>query len=239
MSELLVARKIVQTYHTGGNRLEILKGVDFAVKANETIAVLGVSGSGKSTLLHILATMDQPTSGELTFNNENLLTLSERARNRIRNRDFGFVFQFHHLLPDFNALENVMMPGVICGTWGLRGKLRKKAAELLARVGLAERLKHKPRELSGGERQRVAIARALVNQPRIIFCDEPTGNLDAGYCEEFLSLLLGLSVDFGTSSVIVTHDTDVAQKADRMVYLQDGILHQKGPEADTTKDAQS
>ena len=200
--------------------LEVLKGVDLTVEAGELLSVMGASGAGKSTLLQILGTLLSPDAGSLTIDGCDVLALGDKDLAAFRNRRIGFVFQAHHLLPEFSALENVMIPALIGG--GSTSAARSRASELLAAVGLQDRLSHKPAELSGGEQQRVAIARALVNSPAILFADEPTGNLDSRTKEEIHQLLLTLRRDLGQTVVIVTHDPALAALCDRTLTLRDG-----------------
>ena len=200
--------------------LEVLKGIDFSMEKAEVVAIMGASGAGKSTLLQILGTLLTPDSGSLLIDGTDVLALKGNALSAFRNQRIGFVFQAHHLLPEFTARENVMMPALIGGT-GI-SQARKKADELLEAVGLAQRATHKPSELSGGEQQRVAIARALINTPAILFADEPTGNLDTRTKDEIHQLLLDIRRDRGQSVVIVTHDNDLARLCDRSCFLQDG-----------------
>ena len=200
--------------------LEVLKGIDFSMEKAEVVAIMGASGAGKSTLLQILGTLLTPDSGSLLIDGTDVLALKGNALSAFRNQRIGFVFQAHHLLPEFTARENVMMPALIGGT-GI-SQARKKADELLEAVGLAQRATHKPSELSGGEQQRVAIARALINTPAILFADEPTGHLDTRTKDEIHQLLLDIRRDRGQSVVIVTHDNDLARLCDRSCFLQDG-----------------
>ena len=200
--------------------LEVLKGIDFSVEPAEIVAIMGASGAGKSTLLQILGTLLSPDAGTLEIEGTDVLRLGGKALSAFRNRRIGFVFQAHHLLPEFTAQENVMMPSLIGGT-GVK-EARKKADALLEAVGLSGRLKHKPSELSGGEQQRVAIARALINRPAILFADEPTGNLDTRTKEEIHQLLLQVRKDLGQTVVVVTHDPSLAALCDRTCHLQDG-----------------
>ena len=200
--------------------LEVLKGIDFSVEPAEIVAIMGASGAGKSTLLQILGTLLSPDAGTLEIEGTDVLRLGGKALSAFRNRRIGFVFQAHHLLPEFTAQENVMMPSLIGGT-GVK-EARKKADALLEAVGLSGRLAHKPSELSGGEQQRVAIARALINRPAILFADEPTGNLDTRTKEEIHQLLLQVRKDLGQTVVVVTHDPSLAALCDRTCHLQDG-----------------
>jgi lipoprotein-releasing system ATP-binding protein len=225
---ILSARGLTKSYKLGRVTVEVLKGVDFSVAPHERVAVIGASGSGKSTLLHLLGALDQPDSGEISFDGEDINRLSSARRNRLRNRSFGFVFQFYHLLPELTVLENALLPAMVessmVGWIAAGGQRRKQAVELLGELGLDKRLKHRPVELSGGERQRVAIARALVNQPRVLFADEPTGNLDATTGESILQILIGLNKRHGQTLVMVTHDPKIAAHADRIVELVNGRI---------------
>ena len=208
--------------HKSFGTLEVLKGVDFSVEPGEVVAIMGASGAGKSTLLQILGTLLTPDEGSLSIDGTDVLSLAARPLADFRNRRIGFVFQAHHLLPEFNALENVMIPALIAG----RGEreAREAAAALLAEVGLAERVTHKPSELSGGEQQRVAIARALINNPAILFADEPSGNLDSVTKGEIHALFFRLRDTRGQTIVIVTHDPDLAALCDRTCHMKDGLF---------------
>ncbi len=202
--------------------LEVLKGLDFSVEKGEVVAIMGASGAGKSTLLQILGTLSTPDAGELVIDGTDVLKLSSRELSAFRNTELGFVFQFHHLLPEFTAIENVMIPAFIAGK-GVR-EAREEASELLARVGLSERESHKPSELSGGEQQRVAIARAIINRPAVLFADEPSGNLDSRTKEEIHSLFFSLRDTIGQTIVIVTHDSTLAAQCDRCLNMRDGLF---------------
>ncbi len=225
MSEapLIRARGLCKAYDGGGLlRVEVLRDLDLDVAAAEAVVIVGQSGVGKSTLLHVLGALDRPSAGEVLFDGQALGQLSDRELAEFRNRQIGFVFQFHYLLPDFDALENVMMPGLIGGLAWEEAAARARAA--LAQVGLAARLTHKPGELSGGEQQRVAVARAVVLGPRAVFADEPTGNLDPATAGDVHQLLLGLKRERGMALVMVTHNEQLAQLADRTLRLRDGRL---------------
>jgi len=219
---VLAAQHLGRTFEEGGRVLEVLRGIDLKVEAGDRIAIIGASGSGKTTLLQLLGGLDDPTTGEVFVGGESMNRLSHAERGRLRNRALGFVYQFHHLLPEFSALENVAMPLLIRGDQPKDAE--QQARELLERVGLAERVDHRPGKLSGGERQRTAVARALVTRPAVVLADEPTGNLDRPTGLRVFDLLLELNSSFETSLVVVTHDADLAGRMDRILELKDGVL---------------
>ncbi len=206
----------------GGSVLEVLRDVNLAVHAGEKVAIVGASGSGKSTLLHLLGGLDKPTSGQVFVQDKNIAKLNETERCRLRNHNLGFIYQFHHLLPEFTAQENVAMPSLVRGT--PPSQALNHARLLLEKVGMIRRLDHKPSELSGGERQRAAIARAMINEPRCICADEPTGNLDKATAEQVIQVMLRLNKEYGTSLVVVTHDMGLAQKMDIVYTIENGHL---------------
>ena len=230
MSDAVVrAEGLGKTYREGGLNTRVFEGLDFAVAPGETVAILGASGAGKSTLLHLLGGLDTPTAGEVYVAGQKMSALSDAARGRLRNGALGFVYQFHHLLPEFTALENVMLP-VLLGQADVK-QAGARARELLEAVGLGHRLEHKPGELSGGERQRAAVARALVNRPACVLGDEPTGNLDEKTAATVFELMLALNREQGTSLVVVTHDRSLARRLDRVLELHEGRLREVAPHA--------
>jgi lipoprotein-releasing system ATP-binding protein len=225
MSSFLQCYSVTKTYLEGSVETNVLKGVSFDMKAGELVSIVGSSGSGKSTLLHILGALDNGSSGEVTFLDHKLETMTSNQQAKLRNQYLGFVYQFHHLLADFNAIENVAMPLLIRGE---SPKTAKQAAvRLLDKVGLSHRVSHRPSELSGGERQRVAIARALVNKPALVLADEPTGNLDHKSALAIYDLMRELNVESQTAFLVVTHDNELASKMDRRMFMQDGLLASK------------
>ncbi|GMQ47069.1 lipoprotein-releasing ABC transporter ATP-binding protein LolD [Vibrio sp. 10N] len=219
---LIACRNIRKTYHDGAVDTEVLKGVSFDIQKGELVSIIGSSGSGKSTLLHVLGALDEATEGSVEFLGQSLLDMGSNQQAKLRNQHLGFVYQFHHLLSDFTAVENVAMPLLIGGA--KVSQAQKEASDLLERVGLGHRLKHRPSELSGGERQRVAIARALVNKPDLVLADEPTGNLDHTTALAIYDLMRTLNREYGTAFLVVTHDNELAAKMDKQLHMQDGLL---------------
>ena len=219
---ILEAKSLTKSYTSGRTLLEVLKDLDLSVSAGEFVCVVGASGSGKSTLLHLLGALDRPTGGEVLIQGVNPTAINGRQVDTLRNRTLGFVFQFHHLLPEFSALENVLLPGLMAG--GVHRELQERAAKLLEQVGLLERASHRPAQLSGGEQQRVAVARALINQPAILLMDEPTGNLDLHSGEELMTLVNSIRQADRLTVVMVTHNIALAARSDRILELADGRL---------------
>lgn len=221
--EIVKVQDICKSYRDTTSNLEVLKNINFTVREGEFLVIQGPSGAGKSTLLHILGGLDDPSSGAVYFQQDNIYGLDENARSNFRNRKVGFVFQFFHLLPELNALENVLLPSIL-KSWWERKKNLAHATELLERLGLSGRLNHRPYALSGGEQQRVAIARALINKPLLLLCDEPTGNLDSENGKNILQLLTELNRQQKITIVMVTHDLDIASSAGKVIHLKDGVL---------------
>jgi lipoprotein-releasing system ATP-binding protein len=222
MNEPLQLRGVERTFVQGTERLHVLRGVNLALRAGEVAALVGPSGAGKSTLLHIAGLLERADGGEVVIDSQPASRMSETERTLARRAKLGFVYQFHHLLPEFSALENVMMPLIIAGM--SRGEARKRASALLERLGLGARLKHRPARLSGGEQQRVAIARAVVHEPKVLLADEPTGNLDNATAEVVFGELLGLVREHQLAALIATHNPELAARMDRVVHLKDGLL---------------
>lgn len=221
---ILKASNLNKSYFRSSSALHVLQGIDLSIEKGEIVSVVGPSGAGKSTLLHVLGGLDRPDQGVVHLDGEDIYSLDDAARAKIRNTKVGFVFQFYHLLSEFTALENVLLPIMIQTRQGKKKQLEEKASILLDKVGLKERVHHKPYQLSGGEQQRVAIARALVNEPRIVFCDEPTGNLDSESGEGIIHLLLDLNKKINQTVVIVTHDESIATRSHRTIHIRDGKL---------------
>ena len=227
-SEILRASSLARTFRMGDSRIQVLKNVNLSVKSGEFLAIEGRSGSGKSTLLHIMGALDECESGQVIFDGRDMAAMSGSERAGLRNTQFGFVFQFYHLLPELNVLENTLLASMIELPWlkymGRRGELKRRAVEVLTWMGMEGRLRHRPSQLSGGERQRVAIARALMNKPRVLFADEPTGNLDVETGKQIMGVLERLHADEGQTIIMVTHDRTLAKRADRVLVLRDGAL---------------
>jgi len=224
MNNMLIEAVNIQKIYPGP--LQVLKGVDLTIEAGEVVAIVGPSGAGKSTLLHILGGLDAPKEGQVIFNGQNLYALSDIKRAEIRNRDMGFVFQSYHLLPELTALENVVLPAMIKENSGKTSAIESAGLKLLEQLGLTPRAAHRPNQLSGGEQQRVAIARALMNGPKVVFCDEPTGNLDSVSGTVVMNTLLSLNQTHGVTVVIVTHDEKIASRTGRIISMKDGLLEQ-------------
>lgn len=221
---MLEVMGVHKTYQQVDHALHILRGIDLQIKEGEVVSIVGPSGAGKSTLLHIMGGLDHPNQGGVILDGDNVYQLNDGARAKMRNSKVGFVFQFYHLLAEFTALENVILPAFIKeGTVRIK-KAQRKGEELLKRVGLQKRIGHKPSQLSGGEQQRVAIARALINEPKVVFCDEPTGNLDSESGQEIIKLLINLNKENKQTLVIVTHDDNIAQQSHRKILMRDGKL---------------
>lgn len=223
---MLEARNVHKIYHHAPNRLHVLKGINLKIEEADVLAIVGPSGAGKSTLLHILGGLDQPSEGQVVFDDQDVYRLNDKQRAKIRNEKIGFIFQFYHLLPEFTALENVILPALVHAKGGDMKSLKARGAELLERVGLKERQGHKPNELSGGEQQRVAIARSLVNNPKVILCDEPTGNLDSESGQGVIDLLMELNAKNKQAIVMVTHDENIARRSHKIIPMKDGVLEE-------------
>ncbi len=223
-SDSIACTNLRKTFIEGSLQVEVLKGIDLRVNQGGRLAIIGSSGSGKSTLLHLLGGLDEPTEGKVMVGGQDMSSLTEQEKGRLRNNALGFIYQFHHLLPEFSAFENVAMPLLIRGQ--NIAEVENKSAEILERVGLADRLHHKPGELSGGERQRAAIARALVTKPRCILADEPTGNLDEHTADQVFEVMLELNQEYDVSLLMVTHNLKLARRMDSIYELHDGVLQQ-------------
>jgi len=226
---LVLIEDLHKSFQHMGRTLEVLRGIDLNIQAGQILAIVGPSGAGKSTLLHCIGTLDLPSAGRIRLGQEELTTMSGSRLAAVRNRDIGFVFQFHHLLPEFDALENVMMPGLIQGR--PKKEMERRARALLEEVGLAERISHRPGELSGGEQQRAALARALITQPEVLLADEPTGDLDSGTSETVFELISRLHAEQQLSSLIATHNMSFARRCHRVLRLENGVAEELRPEA--------
>ena len=224
MSNILRAHNLHMSYNSGNKKLSVLNGIDINIDKGRMVSIVGPSGAGKSTLLHLLAGLDKPSKGEVFFNEVNINRLSDAELSRVRNQKIGFVFQFYHLLPEFTVLENVMMPALINDSKAKDQEPRVKALDILGKMGLKERVSHFPSQLSGGEQQRVAIGRALINSPEVLFCDEPTGNLDSKTGKDIMGLIRALNTGENMTVVIVTHNEELAAAADHAFHLQDGLI---------------
>jgi len=220
---MLETIELIKHYKLGLTTIEVLKGINLTVKKGEILGIVGPSGAGKSTLSHLLGGLDEPTKGRVQLEGRDISKLNDKQRAQLRNREFGFVFQFYHLLAEFTALENVMLPALLNNRESTQ-KIKERASMILERCGLSERLKHRPSELSGGEQQRVAIARALINTPKILFCDEPTGNLDTKTGSQIKNLLWKLNEEYNTTLIVVTHAQELVRDATRIILLKDGII---------------
>jgi lipoprotein-releasing system ATP-binding protein len=222
MNKILITKDLHKTYNNGPQKVEVIKGIDLEVESGEVVVIIGPSGVGKSTLLHLIGGLDKPTAGEVIIDNKDIFALNDHQLAVFRNRSIGFVFQFHHLLPEFTAFENVIIPGMMYRRD--LAQLEQEAQNILSDVGLAERLNHRPTQLSGGEQQRVAVARALINKPRLILADEPTGNLDKKNSESLYNLILSLNKKLDQTFIIVTHNELMAKNANRVIELEDGKI---------------
>ena len=221
---LIECRNIHKTYKEADYVLHVVKGVDLTIDAGEVVSIVGPSGAGKSTLLHILGGLDVPSQGQAYFNGEDIYALNDQQRSQLRNRQMGFVFQAYHLLPELTALENVILPAMVKNNSRKTSAIELEGVKLLEQMGLAQRVSHRPSQLSGGEQQRVAIARSLMNKPKVVFCDEPTGNLDSQSGAMVIDVLLNLNKTNGQTVVIVTHDAAIAKRTQRIISIKDGLL---------------
>ncbi|MEA3306149.1 MAG: ABC transporter ATP-binding protein [Candidatus Omnitrophota bacterium] len=223
MNNLLSAHGLHKSFYSDGEKLHVIRGINISAEKGEVLFIIGPSGAGKSTLLHILAGLDKPGKGKVTLDGTDIYGLTDKKRAAIRNKEIGFVFQFYHLLSEFSAIENVMLPGLMRRGCNVN-KLKQKAGRILSQVGMSKRIKHLPGELSGGEQQRVAIARALINSPRILFCDEPAGNLDSKNGTAIYELIFGINKEEGMTVVVVTHQINFSDKGNRRLGIKDGLL---------------